>query len=93
MKTNFVITARLNDRVADSVEMAKAADRAIKAFCRGDWGLVPDEDKAYNNADLKARQGHVLGRYDSPEGDLYINLEFDPEEKQDTACIMFADEW
>lgn len=89
----YFITARLNARIADSEDMAKAVHKAIKQFDWQDWGLVPDEDKAANDADLKARQGHVLARYNTPEGDIYINLEFGEDYTKDNACIMFTDEY
>lgn len=37
--------------------------------------------------------GHVLGRYKSLNGDLYINLEFGETEDDDTAVIMYRDEY
>ena len=91
MERRFYITASVNEAVAKSEAMARAVTEAVQRFNIGDWGKVPAEDKELNNADLKARSGHILGRYDSPEGDLYINMEFHPEE--DRAVIMFRYEY
>ena len=46
-----------------------------------------------NDEDLAARDGHVLGKYDTPAGMIYINLEFQEDEPEDLACIMFCSEY
>ena len=91
MQREFYISSILNEAVAKSEAMAQAVTAAAQRFNNRDWGKVPDEDKALNNADLEARSGHVLGRYDSPEGDLYINMEFHPD--REIAVIMFRSEY
>lgn len=87
------ITARLNEAVAKHEGMAKAVTEAAQRFIAGDWGHVPEEDKKANDRDLLARCGHVLGRYKSLDGDLYINMEFGATEDDDTAVIMYRDEY
>lgn len=91
MERKFYMTAFLNEQVARSEDMAKAVTSAVQRFNSGDWGKVPEADKEANNADLEARCGHVLARYDSPMGDIYINLDFYTDEE--TAVIMFASEY
>lgn len=91
MEVRYTFTSYLNYRVAESEEMAKAVTEALKRFVACDWGKVNQEDKEANNRDLVNREGHVLARYDSPEGDIYINLEF--SEDENIACIMFVDEY
>lgn len=87
------ITARLNEAVAKYEGMAKAVTKALERFIAGDWGDVPEEDKQANDRDLQNRCGHVLGRYKSLDGDLYINLEFGETEADDVALIMYRDEY
>ena len=88
------ITRRVNDDVADSEDMAKAVYTAAQQFYNFDWGIICDEDKEANNADLEARTGHVLGRYTTPNGDIYINLVFDdPSTGGDYAMIMYCEEY
>ena len=94
--TNYqtFITRRLNDHVAESEEMAKAVYVAGQRFAAGDWGEICQEDKDANDADLQARDGHVLARYKTPNGDIYINLVFDePSIHSDAATIMYCDEY
>lgn len=94
MSYQTFITRALNDDVADSEEMAKAVYEAFKKFNKGDWGKVPDEDKEANDEDLRQRDGHVLGRYETPKGDIYINLIFDePSIKSDCATAMYCSEY
>lgn len=94
MNYQTFITRRLNDDVAENEEMAKAVYAALGRFNAGDWGEVPQEDKEANNADLAARDGHVLARYHTPNGDIYINLVFDePSINSDAATIMYCEEY
>ncbi len=89
-----LITRQLNDDVAESRKMANAVFNALRCFSNGDWGKIDQEDKDANNADLEARDGHVLGRYSTPKGDIYINLVFDePSLQSDVAVIMYCDEY
>lgn len=87
------ITSRLNEHVAQHEGMAKAVTKAAERFLAHDWGTVPEADKLQNDRDLAARCGHVLGRYKSLNGDLYINLEFGETPADDVALIMYRDEY
>ena len=90
----WFITSRLNSVVADDTPTAKAVTKACMRFASGDWGEICAEDKLYNNQDLSSREGHVLGRYHTPRGDIYINLVFDdPSMQSDIATIMFCEEY
>ena len=89
----WTMTRGLNDAIADNEETAQAVHEAIRRFYAGDWGELEQEDKDANDRDLKERDGHVLGKYGTPAGNIYINLEFYEEEPKDIACIMFCNEW
>ena len=91
MERQFYMTAFLNEQVAKSEDMARAVTEAVQRFNNGDWGKVPEADKEANNADLQARCGHVWARYDSPDEDICINLEFHPD--HDIAVVMFRSEY
>lgn len=94
LKYQTFITRRLNDDVADNEEMAKAVFDALRRFNNLDWGKVPEEDKEANNADLRNRDGHVLARYETPKGDIYLNLVFDePSINSDAVTIMYCEEY
>ena len=90
---NWTITRGLNEAVAENEETAKAVYEAIRRFNAGDWGELVQDDKDANDNDLKHRDGHVLGRYHTPSGDIYCNLEFHDEESTDYACLMFCNEY
>ena len=88
------ITRRLNDTIADDELTAKAVYEACRRFAAGDWGELCQEDKQQNDIDLRDRDGHVLGRYHTPTGDIYINLTFDePSIQSDVATVMYCDEY
>ena len=90
---HFVITKELFHAGEKNPETERAFIKAIDRFKAGDWGELCTEDKDANDADLKARDGHVLGKYHTPDGDIYINLEFYDDEPQDVACLMFCNEY
>lgn len=92
MKYQAYITAKLNNDMANDEATAQAVYKALKRFNSGDWGNVPQEDKDANNADLTRREGRVLARYDTPNGDIYINLSFE-ESGEDTALLMYCNEY
>ena len=89
----FVITRTLFTAGERDRETEKAFLKAIERFRNGDWGELCQEDKDANDSDLANRDGHVLGRYKTPSGDIYINLEFHDESKEDLACLMFCNEY
>ena len=93
MNRHFFITSHLQYRWAASKEMEKAILKAIMRFNAKDWGNIPDEDKRANNIDLEQREGHVLGRYETPEGDIYIDMHFGHNGAEDQAVIMFCNEY
>lgn len=94
MRTKTVFTRAINDAVADDSKMAKAVLAALGRFTRHDWGNLCDEDKAYNDADLKNRSGHVMGKYETPHGNIYVNRDFYPEEYgYDVVTVLFCHEW
>jgi hypothetical protein len=49
----IVLTRAVNDCIADNTAFAKLVTRAIKRHASGDWGDVPAEDKASNDAAVK----------------------------------------
>ena len=90
---HYVITRGLFQAGQKDPEVEKAYMEAMKQFNRGEWGLPGQEDIQANDEDLAARDGHVLGKYGTPAGPIYINLEFHDTEPEDLACIMFCSEY
>lgn len=89
MEAQFYLTRRLNSRVAASQEVAQAVTDAITRFSSLDWGELPQEDKEANARDLKATGGHILGRYNTPDGPVYVEWYVGDGEP---AVICFCDE-
>ena len=90
---HYVITRELHQAGQESPEVEKAYIEAVGQFERGEWGLLGPEDIQANDSDLATRNGHVLGKYGTPAGPIYINLEFHDDEPQDYACLMFCHEY
>jgi len=91
IERQFYMTAFLNEKVAQSEAMAQAVTEAVARFNKNDWGKICQEDKELNDEDLRTRCGRVLARYDSPEGDLYICMNFYSD--MDSAVVMFVHEY
>lgn len=92
LKCSYNITSEVNHYLQCSDDFKAAVDKAVTMFNNCDWGEIPAEDKEANLKDLMNKEGHILGKYNSPEGELYINMEFD-ENKNGIAVIMFCHEY
>lgn len=90
---HYVITRELFNAGRENPEVEKAYIEAARQFERGEWGLLGEDDIKANDNELAARDGHVLGKYGTPAGTIYINLKFNNTEPEDTACIMFCSEY
>lgn len=91
IERHFYTTKEINEAITSSESMAEAVEQAIEQFNINEWGKVPEQDKEANKADLKAGCGHILGRYETPQGDIYIDMALDPEQAE--AVIMFCNEY
>ncbi len=60
---------------------------ALDQFKYCDWGDLCEEDKILNDQDLKEQQGHVIGRYYTTKGDIYIETK-----DYKNVIIMFVEE-
>lgn len=51
----------------------------LRRYYSGDYGEIPQEDTAANNAELAAGDGHILARYNAAhqlQHDIYIESHF-----------------
>ena len=92
-KIHYIITRALHQAEAENPEVEKAYIDAVRQFENGEWGLLCQDDIKANDSDLANRSGHVLGKYGTPAGNIYINLEFYDDEPEDCACLMFCNEY
>lgn len=68
--------------IAGAAKVAAEKDRplhyifqCLARFYRGDYGVIPPEDIAANNAELAAGEGRIIGKYQAAEGlkeDIFI---------------------
>lgn len=90
---HFAITRALFRAGEKDKETEKAFMQAVERFKNGDWGELCQDDIEANNSDLANRDGHVLGKYNTPSGSIFINLEFHDELPEDYALLMFCNEY
>lgn len=83
-------TAQIDNDVTYNRKVADAVNEARLRFDAGDFGNIDDEDKAENERELQEGAGHVLGRYRTPNGDIYINLDFGAEYRPNRATVMYC---
>ena len=89
----LTITKKLNKALAYSPEMDTAINEAVFRFRDKDYGDIEPADIEANEKALAAREGYVLGKYPTPKGNIFINLNFHDELAEDIACLMFCEEY
>lgn len=82
---------------------AKFHNEIVNCFQRhihGDFGKLKEEDINANLEDIKNHDGRILSRYETSEGDIYINTQYELYEVKDNkprfeiiTMIMFCDEY
>lgn len=83
-----VATQRVDEAVRRSVDFSLDVLACLGKFTSGDWGDLPEEDKALNNAAF-VNNDRLFGRYDTCEGTIYIITEWD----RSYTTILFSDEY
>ncbi|MBA7466765.1 hypothetical protein ES707_01955 [subsurface metagenome] len=85
-----VMTAGVNDQVAESTEFSKFVLESLGRHTRGDWGDMSQEDKAENDLALKAGNLRIFSAYERPElPKIWIITEAD----RNATTILFPDEY
>ena len=88
------LTAQIDNDISERHDVAEAVKKALQRFNNCDYGKIGEEDTASNNRDLENETGHVLGRYGTPNGDIYINLIFDETGRgRHAATIMYCSDY
>ena len=62
---------------------------ALSKFLVNDWGDTCLSDKTTNNQAVEKRYGHIIAKYITSRGDIYVVTEIDST----TITILFADEY
>ncbi len=85
----LVMTAGVNDKVADDVEMSKFVLASLQRHARGDWGDLSAEDKRRNDQSLK-ESTRLLSAYEAPPlPKIWIITEWD----RSVTTVLFPDEY
>ena len=88
------MSSRISYDIDNNDDIANAVAHAMIRFSYHDWGDITEEDIEANNSDLKRRVGIALGRYNTPNGYIFIILRFnDPYIGYDREMIMYCDEY
>lgn len=86
------MTRTVMDCASTNSQFARDVFAGLKKWVCGDWGELGDEDKQANSADIKSGWGHVLGKYDTCEGSIYINQDLAGDRSQ-AVVVLFPEEW
>lgn len=86
----MVMTAGVNDKVADDSKFAEFVTKSLIRHATGDWGELSPEDKAENNLALKAGNLRIFSAYEKPElPKIWIITEAD----RSVTTVLFPEEY
>lgn len=88
----FFMTGTVRDVASNNSQFARDVFAGLKRWVCGDWGVLGAEDKKANSADIKSGWGHVLGKYDTCRGSIYINQEL-AGDRNGAVLVLFPEEW
>jgi len=87
---SMVMTAGVNEKVAEDTRFAKFVTVSLARHATGDWGDMSQEDKEENDLALKAGNLRIFSAYESPElPKIWIITEAD----RSATTILFPDEY
>ena len=84
----YYSSTTINEEMSNNKTFTKDIQHAVKEFCHGRWGEVPQEDKEANNHDLETLTGRIVARYKTSVKDIYIMTE-----NWEKALIIYCDEY
>ena len=88
------VTKAVNCDMRNKIEMTECVHTALGRFLQGDWGDIDPYDREINNSEQKERDGLILGKYTTVNGDIYITRIFDePSVGADVVTVMYCDEY
>ena len=86
----IVLTRRLSAAIAADDQASADLERALTAFCAGEWGSIGEDDKAENDrAAAEPGAGRIVAKYPTAAGDIFIITEHD----RSATTIMLCDEY
>jgi hypothetical protein len=85
-----MMTAGVNDKVAENSEFAEFVTKSLSRHVTGDWGNMSKEDKAENNLAVKEGNLRIFSAYESPNlPKIWIITEAD----RSVTTILFPEEY
>jgi hypothetical protein len=84
----IVMTAGINNRVADDISFAKHVTDALGRFVRNDWGDLGDEDRQMNDKALKTKM-QILASY----GEACYKIWIIKDAYDGPTTILYPDEY
>ena len=86
----LVVTAGVNERIANDKKFAHKISRILNRFVNQDWGELDDEDKLMNDLALKNGDDRILASYDIQDGEkVWVITEWD----HSVTTVLFPDEY
>lgn len=86
----LVMTAGVNDKVAEDSKFAKFVTNSLARHATGDWGDMSQEDKTENDLALKAGNLRIFSAYEQSElPKIWIITEAD----RSATTTLFPDEY
>ena len=92
LKLNFAATRQIYDACETDPHFREQIEKACYHFNKCDWGSLGAEDRHDNDRDLMTNDGHILGKYATDKGDIYINRDL-CDGYDEPALIMFCEEY
>lgn len=84
-----VITKRVNNEIAKSIEFSQFFLESIAKYRNCDWGNLSKDDKRMNHLAIQNNDDRIVARYNNEVGDIYIITEWD----RSHTTILFTDEY
>ncbi len=86
----MMMTAGVNDKVADDSKFAKFVTKSLARHITGDWGNLSPDDKTENELALKAGNLRIFSSYENPElPKIWIITEAD----RSATTVLFPEEY
>ncbi len=93
----IMVTYRVNLASDSDTNFRRELWDILNRFRTCDFGLTDGDDELENLASVKSKMGHVLAKYNTTHGDIFVNTDFDVDE-EDIAegaltTVMFVEEY
>lgn len=88
----LVMTAGVNNTIADDLDFARHVMEALARYSAGDWGDLEKDDRAMNDLALESGNDRILARYNFP-GDAGQDICIITEWDRSYTTVLFPSEY